>query len=68
MFASQIEKWAEADAIAPLELDMRKMRMRFVSAREAIRERMRELEHPRDHRGEPQGIEQLPGASSDSKK
>jgi predicted MFS family arabinose efflux permease len=31
-----------------VELDMQKMRVRFVLAREAIRERMLELEHPRD--------------------
>jgi hypothetical protein len=48
MFTSQREKWADHHIIALVELDMQKMRVRFVLAREAIRERMRELEHPRD--------------------
>jgi len=39
---------------------MQKMRVRIVLAREAIRERLRELEHPRDHHGEGQGIEHEP--------
>jgi hypothetical protein len=46
MFTSQRKNWAEPYII--VELDMRKMRVRFVLAREAIRERMRELEQPRD--------------------
>lgn len=49
MFTSQREKWADPDIIALVELDIQKMRVRFVLAREAIRERMLELEHPRDH-------------------
>jgi hypothetical protein len=61
MFTSQREKWAEPHIIAVVELDMQKMRVRFVLAREAIRERMRELERPKDHYGERQGIEDTSG-------
>jgi hypothetical protein len=57
VFTRQRENWAEPDIVALAELDMWKMRVRFVLAREAIRERMRELEHPGDHHGEQQGIE-----------
>ena len=46
MFTSQREKSEDIHIIALVELDMQKMRVRFVLAREAIRERMRELEHP----------------------
>jgi hypothetical protein len=60
MVTSQREKWADPHIIALVELDMRKMRLRFVLAREAIRERMRELEYPRDRHGELQGIEDAP--------
>jgi len=60
MFTSQPEKWADPHIIALVELDMQKMRVRFVLAREAIRERLRELEHPRDHHGERQGIADAP--------
>jgi len=60
MFTRQRENWAEPDIVALVELDMRKMRLRFVLAREAIRERMRELEHPGDHHGERQGLEDAP--------
>jgi len=56
MFTSQREKWAEPDIIALVELDIPKMRLRFVLAREAIRERMRELEHTRDHRREREDV------------
>jgi hypothetical protein len=42
MFASQ--KRAEPEIVALVELDLRKVRVRFVLARQAIRERMRELE------------------------
>jgi len=61
MFTSQREKWAEPHIIALVELDMQKMRVRFVLAREAIRERMRELERPKDRYGERQGIEDASG-------
>jgi len=60
MFTSQPEKWADPHIIALVELDMQKMRVRFVLAREAIRERLRELEHPRDYHGDGQGIEHAP--------
>jgi hypothetical protein len=56
MFAGQREKRAEPEIIALVELDMRKVRVRFVLAREAIRERMRELEGS----GERQGFDGLP--------
>lgn len=46
MFASQREKCADDQIIAIVELDMQKLRVRIVLAREAIRERLRELEHP----------------------
>jgi len=49
MFTSQREKWADdPDIVAMVELDMQKMRVRIVLAREAIRERLRELEQPTD--------------------
>jgi hypothetical protein len=60
MFTRQREKWEDPEIVALVELDMQKMRVRFVVAREAIRERMRELEHPRDHHGELQGIKDVP--------
>ena len=60
MFTSQREKCAELDIIALVELDTQKMRVRFVLAREAIRERLRELEHPRDYHGEWQRVEDAP--------
>lgn len=44
MFVSQPEKWADPYIIAVVELDVQKMRVRIVLAREAIRERLRELE------------------------
>jgi hypothetical protein len=50
MFGSQREKWADPQdpqIIALVELDMKKMRVRIVLAREAIKERLRELEYPR---------------------
>lgn len=39
MSTSQREKWADTRLIALVELDMQKMRLRFVLAREAIRKR-----------------------------
>jgi hypothetical protein len=45
MFTSQREQWAQPQIIAIVELDMQKMRVRIVLAREAIRQRLRELEH-----------------------
>lgn len=49
MSTSQREKCEDAHVIAVVELDMQKMRVRIFLAREVIRERMRELEHPTDH-------------------
>jgi len=46
MFTSQGQEWTDPHVIALVELDMQKMRVRFVLTREAISERMRELEHP----------------------
>ena len=57
MFTSQREKCADPHIVALVELDLQKLRVRFVFAREAIRERMQQLERPRDHRGERKGIE-----------
>jgi len=59
MFAIQREKCADDQIIAIVELDMQKLRVRIVLAREAIRERLRELEHPH-HDGKLQGIEGSP--------
>ena len=50
MFTSQRDEEADPHIVALVELDMQKMRVRIVWAREAIRERMRELEHPGNHR------------------
>ena len=60
MFNRQREKWADPHVIALVEFDMQNMRVRIILAREAIRERMRELEHPRDHHVERQSIEGAP--------
>ena len=60
MFTSQREKRVVPCIIALVELDMQKMRVRIVLAREAIRERLRELEHPKDYDGERQGNEHTP--------
>jgi hypothetical protein len=49
MLSGQHEERATVpQVVALVEFDMQKMRVRFLLAREAIRERMRELEHPRD--------------------
>jgi hypothetical protein len=54
MFSSQREEWvAEPHVIALVEIDMQKVLVRLLLAREAIRERMEELEHPGDHRAQP---------------
>jgi len=50
MSTSQREKCEDAHIIALVELDMQKMRVRIVLAREAIRERIRELENPTENR------------------
>jgi hypothetical protein len=54
MFTSQREKWADSQVIALVELDIPKMRVRIVLAREQIRERMRELERSGKHHAEAQ--------------
>jgi hypothetical protein len=59
MFTSQREKWAQRDIVALVELDLQKMRVRIVLAREAIRVRMRELERSGNYYGKHQGIEDL---------
>ena len=47
MLTGQREKWSDdPQIIAIVELDMQKLRFRIVLAREAIQERLRELEHP----------------------
>jgi hypothetical protein len=56
MITSQRERWAEPQIIAIVELDMQKMRVRIVLAREAIRQRLQELQHLTARQGEPQGI------------
>ena len=43
MFTKQTEERVDADVLAIVELDLQKMRVRIVLAREAIRERLREL-------------------------
>jgi hypothetical protein len=43
MVTSQREEWASPHIIALVELDLQKMRVRIVLAREAIRKRLREL-------------------------
>jgi hypothetical protein len=54
MFSGQREKCvAEPHVIALVEFDMQKMRVRLLLPREAIRERMEELEHPVDRRALP---------------
>ena len=58
MFTSQCEEWAEPQIIAIVELDTQKMRVRIVLAREAIRQRLHELQHLTARQGEPQGVDQ----------
>lgn len=48
MFASRREN-PVPEIVALVELDVQKMRVRFVLAREAIRVRLRELEHAGNH-------------------
>jgi hypothetical protein len=60
MFASQREIRADPDIIALVELDMQRKRIRLVLAREAIRERLRELERSRDHHGKCQSVGDVP--------
>jgi len=46
MFSRQCEEWENPHVIALVELDMQRMRVNIVFSREAIRERLRALEHP----------------------
>jgi hypothetical protein len=56
MFASRRENRAVPEIVALVELDVQKMRVRFVLARDAIRVRLRELEHAGDHHEKLQNI------------
>jgi hypothetical protein len=47
MSTCQRDKSEDSRIIALVELDLKKMRVRIILAREAITERMRELELPR---------------------
>ena len=64
MLTSQVEKWEEPHIVALVELDMHKIRVRVLVSREAIRERMRELECNLEPLGELQGVK----CGSDSRK
>jgi hypothetical protein len=57
MFANQREECTDPRIIALVELDMQKMRLRIVLAREAIRERMLEMESSGTYHAERQNIE-----------
>jgi hypothetical protein len=46
MFSSQHERWEDPNIIALVELDVQKMRVHILLNREAIRERLRELDPP----------------------
>jgi len=46
MFTSQRKKWEDPHIVAIVELDAQKMWVRIVLAREAMRERLRELKRP----------------------
>ena len=63
MFTNQRERWTEPQIIAIVELDIQKMRVRIVLAREAIRQRLQELQHLTAKQGEPQGVEQATAVS-----
>jgi hypothetical protein len=56
MFASQRENRVVPQIVALVELDVPKMRVRFFLAREAIKERLRELEHAGKHHEKVQNI------------
>ena len=57
MFASRRKNRAVPEIVALVELDVQTMRVRFVLAGEAIRERLRELEHAGNHHQKLQNIE-----------
>jgi len=46
MFTSHCKKGTDAHIVALVELDMQKMQVHIVLSREAIRERLQELEYP----------------------
>ena len=48
MLPSKRENWTDPQIVSLVELDMQKMRVHIVLSRDAIRERLRELEHPRE--------------------
>lgn len=43
MFHRQTEDWVDSEVLAIVEVDVLRVRLRIVLAREAIRERLREL-------------------------
>ena len=49
MKPKRLEKYADSRIVALVELDMQKMRVSFILARDAVKERLRELKHPRDN-------------------
>jgi len=57
MSSSRREMWAELNIVALVEVDLQKMRVRIVLAREAIRERLRELKEAKGLHGETHRIE-----------
>jgi hypothetical protein len=57
MFPNQREKCTDPHIIALVELDVQKMRVRIVLAREAVRERVLELENSGTYHAERQSIE-----------
>jgi len=46
MFTSQCEKGGEPHIVALVELDLQKMRVHIVLSRQAVRQRLQELEYP----------------------
>jgi len=63
---SQAEHTADSHTVALVELDIQRMRVRIVLARDAIRQRLRELELPTDH-AERQGVEGMPKTAGPAK-
>jgi len=54
-FKQRDEPAAVPQVLALVEFDVQTMRVRFLLSHEAIRERMQELEHPRDRGTKPSG-------------
>jgi hypothetical protein len=46
MFSTQHKRWEDPNIIALVELDLQKMRVHILLNREAMRERLRELDRP----------------------